>query len=246
MEKSEKSSFIYILKFIAFVLLFVFIGNVIGELWRYIGERSENTLNDTSARKESFTVVIDAGHGGRDGGAVALSKLPEKDLNLDISLTLAEMLSACGVNVVLTRSSDYMLSCDEGSTNKGRDLAARRRIVQAQDDPVLVSIHMNSFPMSQYRGIQVYYSENNELSKTFAETVQKTTVEYLQKSNKRQTKAGRDIYLLETASCPAILVECGFLSNPEEAELLNNAEYRRKLSLAICASVCDFLSEASD
>ena len=246
MRKSEKLSVIYILKFIAFVLLFVIIGNGIGLLWRYIGEASEKSAQNVSAVRDRATVVIDAGHGGRDGGAVALSKISEKDLNLDVSLALAEMLRGSGVNVVLTRDGDYMLSCDEGSTNKGRDLAARRRIIQSQENAIFVSIHMNSFPQAEYKGLQVYYSENNELSKRLAETVQSYTVENLQKNNKRQTKMGRDIYLLETAECPAILVECGFLTNPEEAELLNNAEYRRKLALILCAAVCDFLGEASD
>ena len=246
MKRSENLSVIYILKFIAFVLLFVVIGNVIGLLWRYIGELSAGAGLDMSGPREGVTVVIDAGHGGRDGGAIALSKVSEKELNLDVSLALAEMLRACGVNVVLTRDGDYMLSCDEGSTNKGRDLAARRRIIQSQKNAILVSIHMNSFPQSEYKGLQVYYSENNGFSKSLAEAVQSFTVENLQKDNKRQTKIGRDIYLLETAQCPAILVECGFLSNPEEAELLNDAEYRRRLSLVMCAAICDFLGESSD
>ena len=236
MAKSDRSSVVYILKIIAFVILFVFIGNVISALWRYIGDSTQSVLYSDSV-EVPYTVVIDAGHGGRDGGAVALSALPEKELNLKLSLSLAEMLRACGVNVILTRDGDYMLSCDEGNTNKSRDLAARRKIVQAQARALLVSIHMNSFPRSEYKGLQVYYSENDPLSQVFADTVQSNAKVHLQRSNNRQTKPGREIYLLENTECPAILVECGFLTNPEEAELLNTEQYRQKIALLLCVSV---------
>jgi len=245
-DHKYKSSALYVLKFIAFVLLFVFIGNSVAYLWRYIGKSTASALLTDINSVSSITVIIDAGHGGEDGGAVALSRLPEKDLNLDISLTLCDMLRSCGVNVILTRKDDAMLSCEEGSTRKGKDLAARRRIVEGEKNAIFVSIHMNSFALEKYSGLQVYYSENDPESKVLADKMQSYTRDCLQKSNDRKTKLGNDIYLLEKLKCPAVLVECGFLSNQAEAKLLNDSEYRQKLALVLCASICDFLCETAN
>ena len=177
------------------------------------------------------TVVIDAGHGGRDGGATALSAMPEKDLNLDIALAVRDYLSAAGIDVIMTRTEDVMLTDGEGGTNKNQDLRARKKIAESTENAVFVSIHMNSFPIEKYYGLQVYYSDNNEKSKALAASIQeKANTTLCQGSNRKIKNAGDSIYLLDELTCPAILIECGFLSNEAEALKLNDPEYRRKMA----------------
>ena len=244
--RRNDSTILYIIRFIAFVLMFIFLGSSIGAFWRYLGKSIGSALEIDASLKKGCTVIIDAGHGGEDGGATALSPVPEKDLNLDIAKTLYEMLGMCGVDVIMTRNDDVSLSCNEGSTRKGRDLAARRIIAENTENAVFVSIHMNSFAIEKYSGLQVYYSPNNAQSKALADTVQSYVKSTLQSDNQRKTKSGGDIYLLEKLSCPTILVECGFLSNAEESALLNDANYRRRLALVLCAAIYDFARISSE
>ncbi len=140
----------------------------------------------------------------------------------------------------MTRSEDKLLY-DPLSDYKGRkkilDAKERIRIVNECENPVFVSIHMNAFPESKYRGLQVYYSKNDPFSADLAEAVQSSVHELIQKDNGRKTKAARDIFLLDRISSPAILIECGFLSNPEEATLLSEEEYQNLLSFVIFYSI---------
>lgn len=197
--------------------------------------------------QEITTVIIDAGHGGEDGGASSASGLVEKDVNLDISLTLCDMLTSCGVNVVMTRTNDRLLY-DRNVDFKGRkkklDLAARLAIADSTDNAIFVSIHMNSYTDPKYSGLQVWYSQNNPLSYSLAELVQGSNKLYLQPDNNRKTKAATSsIHLLYNATCPAILVECGFLSNTDEAELFETEEYRRRVAFMLFSSIVEFLNE---
>ena len=193
----------------------------------------------------AVTVVIDAGHGGEDGGAVSASGIVEKEINLSIANLLCDLLKEKGVNVVMTRTTDTLLydkSVDYQGKKKKLDLLARREIAESIGDCVFVSIHINSFPQEQYRGLQVWYSQNDERSQSLAEEIRKTVREILQPENDRACKpATSSIYLLHWLQMPAVLVECGFLSNREEAELLANEEYQKTLAASIAESILRFL-----
>lgn len=201
---------------------------------------------DSSAPKKPI-IVIDAGHGGEDGGAVGKNGVYEKELNLLISEDLCDMLRTAGFEVVMTRESDVMLY-DRNVDYKGRkkmlDLAARVKIAESTESCIFISIHMNAFPQEQYRGLQVYYSKNNEASSLLAENIQSSVSSYLQKDNTRKIKsASNNIYLLDRINSPAVLVECGFLSNSEECALLCEKEYRQKLTFSLFYGISSFLSE---
>lgn len=194
------------------------------------------------------TVIIDAGHGGEDGGAVGVNGVYEKELNLDIALVLRDMLKSAGYEVIMTREDDVLLydkTSDYKGHKKQQDLASRLKLAQDNEDAIFISIHMNSFPIEKYCGLQVYYSKNSDESARLAEAVQSNTAKYLQTYNKRKIKAAdKSIYLLDRMSNPSILIECGFLSNAAECERLSDAEYRKKLSFVIFRSICEHILSA--
>lgn len=186
-------------------------------------------------------LVLDAGHGGQDAGAIGTDGTLEKDVNLAVSRTLADLFRAAGVKVIETRTDDRLL-CPEGGAAPGRrkiaDLAERLRIGSRADCGLFLSIHQNSFPEEKYSGLQVWYSPNAAESAGIAEAIREGVRSALQPENGRETKpAGREIFLLDRLECPAVLVECGFLSNAEECAKLNDPDYRRMLALAIYAAV---------
>lgn len=182
--------------------------------------------------------ILDPGHGGKDGGAVSVTGTEEKILNLDICLTMSEALHVLGYEVVLTRDSDIELTHESGGTRKMQDLKGRLEIAANNCDAPFISIHMNKFPVEKYNGLQVYYSPNNAESLLLAQSVQNGIVRYLHPNNNRKIKkAGSSIFLLYTIKSPAILIECGFLSNRNEAELLDSIEYRQKLSFNILTAL---------
>ena len=192
------------------------------------------------------TVIIDAGHGGEDGGASSAAGLVEKDVNLEIAHILADMLRANGVDVIMTRDDDRLLY-DRNTNYQGRkkklDLAARLAIADNTENAIFVSIHMNSFTDSRYSGLQVWYSPNNADSSALAEIIQAENKEKLQPYNTRKTKeATSAIHILYNAKCPAVLVECGFLSNSEEAALFSTHDYRQKTAFMMFCSITQFLN----
>ncbi|MBO5041272.1 MAG: N-acetylmuramoyl-L-alanine amidase [Clostridia bacterium] len=191
-----------------------------------------------TAGYERRKIVLDAGHGGKDGGAVSVTGTHEKQLNLDISLSMRETLHILGYEVIMTRESDVELTHIDGGTRKMQDLKGRLEIATYNKDAVFVSIHMNKFSASQYSGLQVYYSPNDAHSFDMARSVQDTVKSYLQPENDRKIKkADSSIFLLHKITSPAILIECGFLSNENEAVLLDTPEYRVKLSTAIATAI---------
>ncbi len=196
------------------------------------------------------TVIIDAGHGGEDGGTSSTSGLVEKDVNLDISQKLCDMLRASGVNVVMTREEDKLLydrNVDFRGRKKKLDLAARLAIADSTPDAIFVSIHMNSFTDPKYSGMQVWYSPNHALSATLAEIIRSENQKLLQPDNKRKTtRATSGINLLYNAKCPAVLVECGFLSNPTDSARFVTEEYRQKTAFVIFCSIMDFLDSTKE
>ncbi len=194
------------------------------------------------------TVILDAGHGGEDGGAVSASGISEKELNLAIAKQLQVLLEANGVRVVMTRKTDILLydrNVDYQGRKKALDLAARRRIGEETPDSIFVSIHMNAYPLSEYHGLQVWYSPNNEASAPLAESIQSRVCETLQPENHRRIKSATgSIYLLHHLTSPAVLVECGFLSNPEEAERLSDPDYQKELSTVLFLAIMETVGDS--
>lgn len=193
--------------------------------------------------KENRIIVIDAGHGGEDSGAIGVNGAFEKDLNLEIANLLGKYFENAGYTVVYTRTEDKLLYKEEENIKGFRkiyDLKNRLKIAEQYTDSYLISIHMNSFGDAKYSGLQVYYSENNEKSQRLASSIQDNVRNKLQKENKRTIKKGKDIYLMENAKNPAVLIECGFLSNQEECDRLCEKEYQKELCFAIVCGIISF------
>lgn len=192
----------------------------------------------------SRVIVLDAGHGGEDGGAAGVNGALEKDLNLALTRTLADLLRVAGYTVVETRTADVMLypAGTRAGHKKQGDLAARLAFGKTYPDCVFISIHMNTYPTPNCTGTQVWYSRNDPASAELAGAIQQSVKALLQPQNERKTKAaGSNIYILHRAVVPAVLVECGFLSTPSECAALSDAAYRAELALAIFAGVCENL-----
>lgn len=192
----------------------------------------------------SHTVIVDAGHGGDDGGAVGIDGTVEKDINLDIALKLEKILKFYGFNVIMTRTEDVM-TCDNGlSTMRERkvsDIRNRFTLIEHNPDAIFVSVHQNKFSDSAQHGTQVFYSDNNEKSRILANSIQTSVVNALQSGNMRAVKkSGSSIYLLYHAKIPAVLVECGFISNADEVKLLNNDDYRMKVAILIADGILKY------
>lgn len=190
-----------------------------------------------------YAVVIDAGHGGEDGGASSAAGLVEKDVNLSVALALRDLFEAAGVHVVMTRTEDKLLydrNVDFQGRKKVLDLAARRLVAEktAQEaDCLFLSIHMNAFPQIQYSGMQVWYGVGDPRSQEVAAAIQSASVALMPDNHRKIKPAGSNIYLLDRIRTPAVLVECGFLSNPDEAERLSQEAYRHALAAVIFAAV---------
>lgn len=231
----------FFIKFSVFSLLLVAAALSVGNLLF----RAEEKLSVQAGESLScVTVVVDAGHGGRDGGASADDDgTLEKDLNLAVAKKLKALLETANVRVVMTREDDIELASPDSPHKKLDDLSARVRIAEKETNAILVSIHMNKFPIEKYSGLQVYYSTNHKNSPILAETVQKGALSSFPEMSVRKTKPARDIYLMEQLQIPAILVECGFLSNYEEKEKLKTEEYQKMLAMRIYASLLSYLSE---
>lgn len=191
------------------------------------------------------TVIIDAGHGGFDGGAVAADGTVEKELNLDVALKLNAVLRTLGFKTVMIRTDDSALngSGSVGKSAKVDDIKARAAVMKKYPDAVFVSIHMNKYPSSQPHGSQVFYA-STEGSERLAAHIQERLKGQLQPDNRRSTKpATTDIYLLHNATVTAVLAECGFLSNPEELKRLKTEEYRLKLAVVIACGIVGYFAE---
>lgn len=202
--------------------------------------KAESTWDDNAIP----TLIIDAGHGGEDGGAVSAGGISEKDLNLSVALTLSDMLRSAGYRVVLTRNDDSMLYTDkEKGSLKMQDLKSRIELANNIENGIFVSIHMNKFSQEKYSGLQVFYSNNSRYSTDLAQKIQTNTKKYIQPENKREVKdAGRNIYIMERSKNPAVLIECGFLSNKDECKKLTESEYRKQIGSVIYASLVEFIT----
>ncbi len=207
-------------------------------------------MSQSLVRSEKLTVIVDPGHGDFDGGTQSESGIIEKDVNLEISLKLKEMLCLSGYNVVMTRSDDTVLNDKDAVTirqKKSTDLKNRLKLIESYPDCIFISIHQNYFTESKYSGTQVFYSGNNPESETLANAIQQSVIENVQTDNTRQTKkSGSEIFLLYKAQCPAIMIECGFLSNENETQMLTDEQYQKKLVAAIVAGIIKYEENIGD
>jgi len=187
-------------------------------------------------------ILLDAGHGGEDGGALAPDQTTEKELNLDITLTLSDMLTFCGYRTQLTRDSDQSLgSGDTVRARKVSDMNARLALYNSAD--LVVSVHQNKFGNTACNGAQFFYSQNTPESRALAQCLRRQFTTLLQPNNERELKAGGDnVFLLYKTTTPAVLAECGFLSNPDELAALKDETYRQSVAFALLCGIVDYNS----
>ena len=188
-------------------------------------------------------LIIDAGHGGEDGGAVADDKTLEKDINLDISIKLNDILSVFGYKTKMIRNKDIdlHLTGDTIRQRKISDIQERYKIMNSIDDCLYISVHQNKFNDARIHGAQTFYSPNNNESKILADFIQESISSQLQPDNNRVIKkSGTDIYLLYNATKPTVLVECGFISNYKELANLKNYDYQQQMALSIAFGIINY------
>ena len=191
---------------------------------------THRSAQTAAMQPDGTTVVLDAGHGGEDGGATGVSGTSEAALNLDISLRLRDLLRLCGVRVSMIRETDtavYSDGCRTISEKKVSDIKNRTETVNQTEDALLLSVHQNFFTEGKYHGAQVFYAKTPGL----------------EPGNRRQCKKSDGVYLMEHIGCTGVLVECGFLSNYEEEQRLLQPEYQKKLAAVIAGTLSVWLSE---
>ena len=192
------------------------------------------------------TVIIDAGHGGVDPGAIGVNGVDEKEINLQIALCLRDILTANGYEVVMIRDEDVSIhdpKYTKISQIKTSDLKKRLKIIEKYPDAIAVSIHQNHFEQERYHGAQMFYGRVNPESKALAQSIQDAFRRNLQPDNERQIKQStRDVYIVNNAKNPIVLVECGFLSNWEECAKLCDEEYQRQAAFTIFCGISAYRS----
>ena len=196
--------------------------------------------------ENSICIVLDAGHGGIDGGAVSADGIQEKNINLDIAKRLKAYLEHSGAQVIMTREKDISLHKNDSESIKNKkrsDLNARKEMVNNSAAEIFISIHLNHFGQSKYKGAQVFYEPLHAGSIKLAGCIQGEMREALDKDNKRMpAKIGDDKLLFRNLKIPSVIVECGFLSNPGEALLLSTPEYRQKVAYSIYMGILSYFS----
>ena len=245
MKKRIRTWFVFML----FMGMFCGAALLLGGQYPGYGEgaavHTQSTAAQMTDESAQITVILDAGHGGEDGGAVSVSGAAEKSLNLSIALVLGDMLGANGVDVIYTRTTDEGLY--DGATvgnRKMTDLKNRLAVRRSDPDALFVSIHMNTFADPRCYGMQLFYSDNDPSSAQLAECIREVNRQYLQTDNTRACKAAdASIYLLDRAEGTTVLAECGFLSNPEEAGKLMTAEYREQVAAVLCVGILNYIKE---
>ena len=211
----------------------------------FLGNRTVTVISEMVPMERLHRIVIDPGHGGEDGGAVSCTGKNESTFNLQIALRLDDLLHLMGYDTVMIRTTDVSVYT-AGQTiaqKKVSDLKQRVRIVEWTYNPILVSIHQNTFPEGRYSGAQVFYA-SSEGSGELARQLQASLVSCLNPGSSRKAKQGSGIYLLDKINAPGVLVECGFLSNQQEEAMLSTPAYQKKLCCVIATGLSQFLASA--
>lgn len=207
------------------------------------------TFSDSAVSSDSVDsplIIIDAGHGGKDGGAVAPDGTEEQHLNLAIALEMNNYLEKKGYKTLLVRDDNNSIHDVNANTireQKVSDIRNRLKISESHKNSIYVSVHQNYFTESKYHGTQVFYSPNNPESEVLASYVQKSVVKKLQPDNTRQIKkCDKSVYLMYKTHTVAILAECGFLSNSDELAKLKDNAYQKKIAAAICDGLIEYIN----
>ncbi len=208
------------------------------------GSRAITTISENVSAPMGKIVIIDAGHGGVDGGATSVSGVLESKMNLEISQRLNDLLHLMGIHTKMIRTSDISIYTEGQSiaAKKVSDIKNRVQIVNNTDNAILVSIHQNHYSEAKYRGAQVFYSpfgDSMQLAQKMQEAFRKT----INPSNRRQIKKAAGVYLLQNIQRPGILIECGFISNPEEDGLLRSCAYQKQVASVIAATLSQYFSQ---
>lgn len=205
--------------------------------------KTNKTVTTMATPVSSKTIIVDAGHGGEDGGAVSNNGISEAEINLKIALKLQQLLEQSGSNVVLTRSDNNAIYDIDKKTlreKKNSDIRNRVRIGNNSSADIFVSIHLNKIPENQYYGWQTFFKDGNEDGKRLANCIQNNLNETIQKENKRTPLKINNVYIIKHVEIPTVIVECGFLSNPEEERQLQQEEYQTKLAWGIYNGIMEF------
>lgn len=227
----RKKQFYLILLLVVSILLFSIIRQ---------GQDATEALSLPTAEKIIF---IDPGHGGFDPGRVGLQGAHEKEINLAIAKTLQSYLETSGAKVYMTRVEDNGLYSQTDKNKKRTDMKNRKDLVNGSDADIMVSIHQNYFPQKSCKGGQVFYHTGSDEGERLAKLIQHEFVTFLDPNNKRKAKANDDYYVLRETKIPAVIVECGFLSNPGEEALLNTEEYQQKVAWSIYVGVLKYFND---
>ncbi|MBQ7415643.1 MAG: N-acetylmuramoyl-L-alanine amidase [Oscillospiraceae bacterium] len=209
----------------------------------YFGSHVITTMVETAPVEGRICFVIDAGHGGIDGGATSCTGVLESQFNLEIALRLNDLLRFIGYETYMIRTTDTSIYT-EGKTiaaQKVSDLKERVRLVNERDNAVLISIHQNTYPDGRYSGAQVFYGKD-ETSRSIASQIQTAFVHQLNPGSNRKSKPSHGIYLMQSINRPGVLIECGFISNIEEESQLRTIEYQQKIVCVICSEVSKYFA----
>lgn len=219
---------------------------VAGESAQFVSTIEESTKRASQKQNDEITIVVDAGHGGIDPGKIGVNNALEKDINLAIALKLERNLKESGINVVMTRTDDNGLYNETDSNKKVRDMKNRLAIIEEAKPALAVSIHQNSYPDSSVSGVQVFYYKDSVKSKEAAEIMQAQMIKTLQPKKERVAKDNSSYYLLKKTSVPILIVECAFMSNPAEAQLLTQDAYQEKVAWAIYMGIMQVVNGSGD
>ncbi len=207
------------------------------------GSYLKNQVSSDKVKADGNLIVVDCGHGENDPGKIGVNDVLEKDINLKIGKLLEKRLKKKGYKVVMTRTEDKILA-DEGSNNrKAEDMKARVALINKERPALAVSVHQNSYHEAGVKGAQVFYYSHSAEGEAAATIMQKALLN-ADPGNTRQAKSNESYYLLKRTEVPTIIVECGFLSNPEEAELLASEEYQKKIADAIAEGTEMYLNSS--
>ena len=209
----------------------------------FLAKRGAIYVQQSKVGEEKTCIVIDAGHGGTDPGKIGINGKKEKDINLQIAKELKKKLEKEGIEVVMTRESDEGLYNSSSRNKKVDDMKKRCKIIDEAKPVFTISIHQNNYPEEYVKGAQVFYYGQSQEGKELAEILQESMVQQLDKENHRTAKANESYYLLKKTESPTVIVECGFLSNSEEAKLLADKDYQKKVAEAIHTGIKKYLKE---
>lgn len=230
-------------KRIQIIIVSIFISVIAFTIQAKNNEENGNIVPTTSTPVSGKTIILDAGHGTPDEGAESKNGTTEAEINLKITLKIQNLLEQSGCTVILTRSNENSIYDIDSKTLKQKkvsDIKNRVKIGNGSSADIFISIHLNKIPESQYDGWQTFYKEGSEDGAKLAKQIQNNLNEAIQKENNRVSKTIDNIYIIKNIEIPTTIVECGFLSNPEEEKQLLNDEYQNKLAWGIYNGIIDY------